>query len=114
MTNELRPTQLNDLIGQEDIITNLRVSIASVKARHDVLQHCLFYGGAGLGKTTLARALANELDAKIEIANGSAISTNKDILPYIMKMEKGSILFIDEIHRMNRKVQDYILTVILH
>jgi Holliday junction DNA helicase RuvB len=83
-----------------------------VKARHDVLQHCLFYGGAGLGKTTLARALANELDAKIEIANGSAISTNKDILPYIMKMEKGSILFIDEIHRMNRKVQDYMLTVI--
>jgi Holliday junction DNA helicase RuvB len=112
MTNELRPTRLDDLIGQEDIITNLRVSIASVKARHDVLQHCLFYGGAGLGKTTLARALANELDAKIEIANGSAISTNKDILPYIMKMEKGSILFIDEIHRMNRKVQDYMLTVI--
>mgnify|MGYP003675931727 FL=1 len=112
MTNKLRPTRLDDLIGQEGIITNLRVSIASTKARHDVLQHCLFYGGAGLGKTTLARALANELDAKIEIANGSAISTNKDILPYIMKMEKGSILFIDEIHRMNRKVQDYLLTVI--
>tara|TARA_R110000765_G_scaffold87136_1_gene167180 strand:+ start:157 stop:1080 length:924 start_codon:yes stop_codon:yes gene_type:complete len=112
MTNELRPTRLDDLIGQEDIITNLRVSIASVKARRDVLQHCLFYGGAGLGKTTLARALANELDAKIEIANGSAISTNKDILPYVMKMEKGSILFIDEIHRMNRKVQEYLLTVI--
>ena len=112
MTNELRPTRLDDLIGQEDIITNLRVSIASVKARRDVLQHCLFYGGAGLGKTTLARALANELDTKIEIANGSAISTNKDILPYVMKMEKGSILFIDEIHRMNRKVQEYLLTVI--
>ena len=60
MTNELRPTRLDDLIGQEDIITNLRVSIASTKARHDVLQHCLFYGGAGLGKTTLARALADE------------------------------------------------------
>ena len=112
MTNELRPTRLSDLIGQEDIINNLRVSITSVKARHDVLQHCLFYGGAGLGKTTLARALAKELDTDIEIANGSAISTNKDILPYIMKMNKGSILFIDEIHRMNRKVQEYLLTVI--
>ena len=112
MSNQLRPTRINDLIGQEDIINNLKVSIASVKARSSVLQHCLFYGGAGLGKTTLARALANELGVKIEIANGSAISNNKDILPYLMKMEKGSILFIDEIHRMNRKVQEYMLTVI--
>ena len=112
MSNQLRPTRINDLIGQEDIINNLKVSIASVKARSSVLQHCLFYGGAGLGKTTLARALANELGVKIEIANGSAISNNKDILPYLMKMKKGSILFIDEIHRMNRKVQEYMLTVI--
>ena len=112
MSNQLRPTRIDDLIGQENIIDNLKVSIASVKARSSVLQHCLFYGGAGLGKTTLARALANELGVKIEIANGSAISNNKDILPYLMKMEKGSILFIDEIHRMNRKVQEYMLTVI--
>jgi len=112
MSNQLRPTRIDDLIGQQNIIDNLKVSIASVKARSSVLQHCLFYGGAGLGKTTLARALANELGVKIEIANGSAISNNKDILPYLMKMERGSILFIDEIHRMNRKVQEYMLTVI--
>ena len=112
MSKQLRPTRIDDLIGQQDIINNLKVSIASVNARSAVLQHCLFYGGAGLGKTTLARALANELGVKIEIANGSAISNNKDILPYLMKMKTGSILFIDEIHRMNRKVQEYMLTVI--
>jgi len=112
MSNPLRPDRLDSLIGQESIITNLKVSIALTRSRSAVLQHCLFYGGAGLGKTTLARALANELGVKIEIANGSAISNNKDILPYLMKMERGSILFIDEIHRMNRKVQEYMLTVI--
>jgi Holliday junction DNA helicase RuvB len=112
MTNELRPTRLDDLIGQNEIINNLKISIASAKIRGDVLQHCLFYGGAGLGKTTLARALANDLGVNIQLANGAAITTNKDILPYLMKIEKGSILFIDEVHRMNRKVQEYMLTVI--
>ena len=92
MSNQLRPTRIDDLIGQQNIIDNLKVSIASVNARSSVLQHCLFYGGAGLGKTTLARALANELGVKIEIANGSAISNNKDILPYLMKMECQSIV----------------------
>jgi|TARA_R100001163_G_C5048796_1_gene185784 Holliday junction DNA helicase RuvB len=112
MSNILRPTRLDDLIGQNEIIDNLKISIASVKSRSAVLQHCLFYGGAGLGKTTLARALANELNVSIEIANGAAISQNKDIIPYLMKMQRGSILFIDEIHRMNTKVQEYMLTVI--
>ena len=68
MSNQLRPTRIDDLIGQQNIIDNLKVSIASVKARSSVLQHCLFYGGAGLGKTTLARALANELGVKIELS----------------------------------------------
>ena len=106
MSNTLRPTRLDDLIGQNEIIDNLKISITSAKSRSAALQHCLFYGGAGLGKTTLARALANELGVAIEIANGAAISQNKDIIPYLMKMERGSLLFIDEIHRMNRKVQE--------
>jgi Holliday junction DNA helicase RuvB len=112
MSNYLRPNVFDDLIGQDEIINNLRISVKSALARQDVLSHCLFYGGAGLGKTTLARALANELGVPIEIANGASLSTNKDVLPYLMKMERGSIFFIDEIHRVNKKVQEYLLTVI--
>ena len=112
MSNYLRPNVFDDLIGQDEIINNLRISVKSAIARKDVLSHCLFYGGAGLGKTTLARALANELGVPIEIANGASLSTNKDVLPYLMKMERGSIFFIDEIHRVNKKVQEYLLTVI--
>jgi len=112
MTNKLRPEKFNDLIGQEEILNNLKISVKSATVRRDVLSHCLFYGGAGLGKTTMARALANELNVPIEIANGASLTTNKEVLPYLMKMERGSIFFIDEIHRVSKKVQEYMLTVI--
>jgi Holliday junction DNA helicase RuvB len=112
MSDNLRPQKFDDLIGQSEIINNLRISVKSAIVRQDVLPHCLFYGGAGLGKTTLARALANELNAPIQIANGASLATNKDVLPYLMKVERGSIFFIDEIHRVGKKVQEYLLTVI--
>ena len=112
MSNLLRPDNFDNIIGQEEIINNLKISVTSARKRGDVLQHCLFYGNAGLGKTTIARALANELDIDIQIANGASLSTNRDVLPYLMKLKEGSILFIDEIHRVNKKVQEYLLTVI--
>jgi Holliday junction DNA helicase RuvB len=112
MSNLLRPDNFDNIIGQEEIINNLKISVTSARKRGDVLQHCLFYGNAGLGKTTIARALANELDIDMQIANGASLSTNRDVLPYLMKLKEGSILFIDEIHRVNKKVQEYLLTVI--
>ncbi len=112
MSNLLRPENFDNVIGQEEIINNLKISVTSARKRNDVLQHCLFYGNAGLGKTTIARALANELGIDIQIANGASLSTNRDVLPYLMKLKEGSILFIDEIHRVNKKVQEYLLTVI--
>ena len=109
--NNLRPTTLNDLIGQTKIIRMLRIMIASAKSRSDALPHMLFNGPPGLGKTTLSQAIANDMDVGIQIANGGAVNTIEKITPYIMRIEKGDVLFIDEIHRISNAVSEFLYPV---
>lgn len=109
--NELRPTRLNDLIGQDKLIESLRISVESAKKRDDALNHCLLSGPPGLGKTTLSEALANELGVDIQVANGANLRSIKNLLPYLTRASERSIIFIDEIHRMTTLVEEFMYPV---
>ena len=107
--NELRPTKFKDIIGQDNIKQCVQILI---KSRHnDVLPHLIFLGPAGTGKTTFACTIANENNTKIYLANGGNISKTKDVLPYLSRLRRGDILFIDEIPRINKRVQESFFTV---
>ena len=109
--NKLRPTRFKDLMGQKDLLESLKISVLSANKRNDSLNHCLFYGQAGLGKTTIAEALANELGVKIQVANGANLRSIKNLIPYIMRAEERSVLFIDEIHRMTTLVEEFLYPI---
>ena len=109
--NQLRPNTLSDIIGQKEVVEVLNISIKSAKSRNDCLAHTLFYGPPGTGKTTLANAIANEMGCSLQIANGANLRTIKNLLPYVMRVEDHSILFIDEIHRMTSIVEEFLYPV---
>ena len=109
--NELRPTTFGELIGQDKLIDSLSISVLSANKRNEALNHCLFSGPAGLGKTTLSEALANELGADIQIANGANLRSVKNLLPYLTRATERSVLFIDEIHRMTTLVEEFMYPV---
>ena len=109
--NKLRPKTLSDIIGQKEVVEVLNISIKSAKSRNDCLAHTLFYGPPGTGKTTLANAIANEMGCSLQIANGANLRTIKNLLPYVMRVEDHSILFIDEIHRMTNIVEEFLYPV---
>ena len=109
--NQLRPNQLSDILGQKDVVEVLNISIKSAKSRNDCLAHTLFYGPPGTGKTTLANAISNEMGTSLQIANGANLRSIKNLLPYIMRVEDHSILFIDEIHRMTNIVEEFLYPV---
>ena len=109
--NTLRPNKLSDILGQKQVINVLNVNIKSAKHREDCLPHTLFYGPPGTGKTTLANAIANEMGCSIQVANGANLRTIKNLIPYIMRIEEHSILFIDEIHRMTKIVEEFLYPV---
>lgn len=104
--NSLRPKLLSDYIGQEKAKDNLRVFIQAAKERGEALDHCLFYGPPGLGKTTLAGIIANEMDVSIKITSGPAIEKPGEMAAILNNMQEGDILFVDEIHRLNRQVEE--------
>jgi Holliday junction DNA helicase RuvB len=104
--NELRPKRLKDYIGQNQIKDALIVFIKAAKIRHEPLEHILFHGPPGLGKTTLAFILANETESNIKITSGPAIERAGDLVSILTNLEDGDILFIDEIHRLNKIVEE--------
>lgn len=109
--NILRPKRFNNILGQVDLINSLSISVLSANKRNDALSHTLIYGQAGLGKTTIAEALANELGVKIQVANGANLRSIKNLIPYIMRAGERSILFIDEIHRMTTLVEEFLYPI---
>ncbi len=104
--NNLRPTYLEDYIGQEQVKRNLKVYIEAAKERGDALDHVLFYGPPGLGKTTLAGIIANEMGTHIKVTSGPAIERPGEMAAILNNLQEGDVLFVDEIHRLNRQVEE--------
>jgi len=102
----LRPLRLNEYIGQERLKANLEIAIAAARLRGEPLDHTLLHGPPGLGKTTLANIVANEMDAKIKVTSGPAIERPADMVSMLTRLETGEVLFIDEVHRLPRVVEE--------
>jgi len=104
----LRPERLVDFVGQPDLVKGLQVAISASQKRGEPLEHTLFSGPPGLGKTSLAHIIANEMNARITITSGPAIDRAGDFIGILTNLEKGDVLFIDEIHRLSKTVEEFL------
>lgn len=111
MSNIIRPTKFEDIIGQQNVINRLKVMTKGCKNDNSVMPHILIDGPPGLGKTTIACAIAHEMNVNLYIANAANLRSIKNIIPYIMGISPRSVLFIDEIHRLPKIVEEFMYPV---
>ena len=119
--SSIRPLHLNDYIGQDKVKENIRIFVLAAKERDESLDHVLLSGPPGLGKTTLASIVANEIGKPIRKTSGPAIERPGDLAAILTNLEPGEVLFIDEIHRLNRTVEeimypameDYVIDIVI-
>ncbi len=105
---QLRPRRMADMIGQKQVAARLQIAIRAAQKRGEPLGHVLFDGPPGLGKTTFATVIPNELGVPLQIASGALLTAPRDLMPYLTNAEPGSVLFIDEIHRMSKAVEEFL------
>lgn len=108
---QLRPQRLQDVIGQRDVCARLEIALDAARKRGEPLGHILFDGPPGLGKTTFATVLPRELDVPVQLANAASMTAVRDILPYLTNAAPKSVLFIDEIHRLPKTVEEFLYPV---
>jgi Holliday junction DNA helicase RuvB len=108
LNQSLRPVRLDDYVGQPKLIERLKITLTAVKQRSEPMEHVLLHGPPGLGKTTLAHIIANEMGSHLIVTSGPAISKPADLVGTLTKLQHGDVLFIDEIHRLNIALEEYL------
>lgn len=110
LDRDLRPQRMKDMIGQLDVCERLQIAIDATRKRGEALGHVLLDGPPGLGKTTFAVCIPNELNVDVQLTSGAVLKAPKDLVPYLTNAQERSVLFIDEIHRLPRAVEEYLYT----